>query len=254
MATKYIVGTSGWMYRDWNGTFYPKQVTGTAQLAYYAQHFPSVEINSTFYHMPKAATAAHWRQTTPADFCFSIKINRYITHTKRLLADDDMLAALDSFVQATSELKEKFGVMLVQLPPSMRHDSQRLIDFIKAYQAAAKKHSTQACLAFEFRHASWFNSEIKTILKEYGAAQVINDSPGRWPADKSVPSDIAYIRFHGSKRLYRSSYTDEELSDWATFIRTECADCKTVFAYFNNDYNAVAVNNAQTLTRLLQSE
>lgn len=254
MATRFLIGTSGWMYRDWNGVFYPDSITGTAQLPYYSQHFPTVEINSTFYHMPKAATAAHWREVTPANFCFSIKMNRYITHTKRLILDDDSQKSLSDFVAAISELREKLGIVLVQLPPSLRCDVERLDLFIAACKQEAKKHRVTMELALEFRHASWFTKEVHALLKKHGVAQVINDSPKRWPAEKAVPSDIAYIRFHGNKQLYRSSYTDDELAEWANFMRTVCRKCKTVFAYFNNDYHAVAVANAQALTDTINSQ
>jgi uncharacterized protein YecE (DUF72 family) len=251
MTKRFLIGTSGWMYRDWNGVFYPNTVTGTSQLPFYAERFPTVEVNSTFYHMPRATTTKHWQEITPDTFCFSIKMNRYLTHTKRLLIDDDSRTSLNDFIDAISQLGQKLGVVLVQLPPSLRCDPQRLSTFIMAFESAAKKRHITVPLALEFRHASWFTDEVRQILKYHGAAQVINDSPNRWPADLSVPSDIAYIRFHGNKRLYRSSYSDKELREWVDFMQTACNHCKTIFIYFNNDYHAVAVKNAQSLTQII---
>lgn len=235
------------MYRDWNGTFYPADITGVKQLPFYAQHFKTVEINSTFYHMPRTSTTQHWYEETPADFCFVLKLNRYLTHTKRLLIDEDSQKSLADFVAAARQLKEKLGIVLVQLPPSLKLDRERLIEFITAANAEAKKQHIDMPLAIEFRHASWFTPEVRAVLHDYNVAQVINDSPNRWPADKHVPATTAYIRFHGNKQLYRSKYTDDELQAWATFMTETCKGCSKVFAFFNNDYDAAAVDNAKTL-------
>jgi len=235
------IGTSGWMYKDWNGRFYPSEVKGTKQLPYFASQFKTVEINSTFYHMPRTETAENWYKNVPDDFLFSIKLNRYLTHTKRLTMDDDFRATLREFMGSVMCLKEKLGIILVQLPPSFKSDLLRLEQFL------TEMKSYKIPLAIEFRHTSWFTPEVRELLRYYNAAQVVNDSPNRWPADKHVTADVAYIRFHGSTWLYRSSYTDKELEVWANFIVKTCASCAHVFAYFNNDHNAVAVNNARTL-------
>jgi len=237
------VGTSGWMYKDWNGKFYPSEIKGTAQLVYFSSQFKTVEVNSTFYHMPRVSTAEGWYKNTTSDFLFSVKLNRYFTHTKRLVVDDDFKVALKQFMESILSLKEKLGIVLVQLPPSMKVDIARLESFLKEMKAY------HVSLAIEFRHASWFTEEVRDLLGGYNVAQVINDSPNRWPADNHITADIAYIRFHGNKWLYHSSYTDKELETWARFIVT--TSCSQVFAYFNNDYNAVAVNNARTLLEKL---
>ena len=247
-----FIGTSGWQYADWIGQFYPAGFKSSDELAYYADHFKTVEVNSTFYHMPQLSTVERWHDTVPEDFTFAIKMNRYITHTKRLIADEATDQTLVDFYDRIARLRHKLGSVLVQLPPSMRLDIERLEHLIAITRQYEQAHHQRLPLALEFRHASWFTPEVFAMLRQHNVATVINDSPDRWPATKTVTGSMAYIRFHGNKQLYRSSYTDAELSDWAAFIREQCRDCTSVYAYFNNDYNATAVNNAQTLLRLMR--
>jgi uncharacterized protein YecE (DUF72 family) len=252
LKTEYIIGTSGWMYRDWNDKFYPADVKGKKQLAYFATQFSTVEINSTFYHMPRESSVQNWYDTVPEDFVFAIKLNRYLTHTKRLLCDEDFQASLLQFFTSIAHLKEKLGVVLVQLPPSMRSDNlPRIAEFAVAVKQMERQFDLKIPLAIEFRHASWFTEETRELLRSLHIAQVIIDSPGRWPADKSITTDFSYIRFHGSTKLYSSSYTDEELDSWVQFIQEAGQGCKQVFAYFNNDFGAVAIPNARDLRQKL---
>lgn len=247
-----IVGTSGWMYSHWNGKFYPKSVKGKEQLAYFAERYKSVEINSTFYHMPRETTVINWYETVPENFVFAIKLNRLITHTKKLVWDEDTAQVLNDFFVSISHLKEKLGVVLVQLPPSLKGDAvDRIIEFVKAVRKLEKKFAINIPLAIEFRHKSWFTAETRKMLKKLNVAQVIIDSPNRWPADKSVTADFCYFRFHGSQKLYSSVYTNKELDEWTEFIKEKCKNCKKVFAYFNNDFGGAAIGNAKTLNTKL---
>lgn len=249
---KVIVGTSGWEYNDWNGRFYPEDVKGKAQLPYFAKHFTSVEINSTFYHMPRASSMENWAASVPNDFCFVVKMNRFLTHTKRLTSDEQFTERLQEFLDLLQPLKNKLAAVLVQLPPSMKVANSRLEYLAEQVIDAEKRLKMRLPLALEFRHASWFNDETYTLMRNYNIANVINDSPGRWPVSRAVTADFAYIRFHGSKELYRSSYTDKELKEWTEFIKKSCANCKRVLCYFNNDYHGVAVRNAQTLQSIIE--
>jgi uncharacterized protein YecE (DUF72 family) len=241
-----VIGTSGWMYRDWNGRFYPEEIKGKDQLPYFATQFESVEINSTFYHVPRETTLQNWYDITPENFTFAIKLNRYLTHTKRLLPGEEFDEALEDFFKRIALLKQKLAVVLVQLPPSMRQNTDRL-DYLaaktKEYEAT---YGLPFPLAIEFRHASWFAEGTFALMKRHNLANVINDSPNRWPASKAVTADFAYIRLHGSQELYRSSYTEAELSGWAEFIKS-CKGCHAVYAYFDNDYQSRATQNARSL-------
>jgi uncharacterized protein YecE (DUF72 family) len=246
------VGTSGWIYSDWVGPFYPEKLKQLDKLAFYAKEFQTVEINSTFYHMPQEVSVQRWAQVVPKDFCFAIKLNRYLTHTKHLVADDDFDETLQDFLRRIHHLGDKLGIVLVQLPPSMKIDLSRLEHLARQRDKAEKHYNMRFPIAVEFRNDSWFTNEVFACLNRCNFATVNNDSPNRWPATRRITGDTAYIRMHGSKRLYHSSYTDTELRTWAKFIKTDCANCKTVYVYFNNDYNATAVANARSLLRILQ--
>lgn len=247
MIPQVIIGTSGWQYKDWNGVFYPESIKGKAQLGYFATQFSSVEINSTFYHVPRLSSIENWAQSVPDDFRFVIKMNRFLTHTKRLTSDEQFTQKLQEFLTLLKPLGNKLATVLVQLPPSMRVENSRLEYLAEQRRDAEMLLDMKLPLAIEFRHASWFNEETFAVMTKHNLASVINDSPNRWPASNEVPADFAYIRFHGNKQLYRSSYDDEELEAWTDFIMDDCGDCKRVLCYFNNDYGGVAVRNAKSL-------
>lgn len=251
---KVIVGTSGWQYKDWNGRFYPEDITGKAQLPYFAKHFKSVEINTTFYHTPRLSSIETWAKSVPADFGFVIKLNRFLTHTKRMTSDEQFTDYLHDFLDLLKPLRRKLSAILVQLPPSMKVENSRLEYFAEAIIVAEKRLKMRLPIAMEFRHGSWFNEETFSLMRKYDMANVINDSPKRWPASREVTATFVYIRFHGSKRLYRSSYSREELEKWAEFINKHCVSCSHVFCYFNNDYNGVAVRNAKTLQQIISNK
>jgi uncharacterized protein YecE (DUF72 family) len=235
---KLYIGTSGWMYKDWNGLFYPKELKSADQLPYYAGHFKTVEINSTFYHMPQAKSVQRWYDVTPKDFVFTIKLSRYLTHTKRLAIDEEFDDYLREFMERIKPLKQKLAVILIQLPPSLKCEEDRLEHCAKKLREFEKKFKLKFSVAIEFRHKSWFTPEIFQNLDKLNVANVIIDSPGRWPANTEI-------------KLYASSYPDKELKKWADFIKTKTARCKYTFVYFNNDFHGFALDNARTLKNLV---
>jgi uncharacterized protein YecE (DUF72 family) len=249
-----IIGTSGWQYADWNGVFYPAGIRGKAQLGYFAKAFMSVEVNSTFYHVPRLSTVENWAASVPAGFRFVIKLNRSLTHTKRLTSDEQFTERLQEFLGLLKPLKNTLAAVLVQLPPSMKVANSRLEYLAQQIKDAELRLGMRLPVVLEFRHASWFNDETFALMRRYNLANVINDSPNRWPASQEVIADFAYIRFHGNKQLYRSSYSNAELEEWAGFIRTTCASCKQVLCYFNNDYGGVAIKNAKALQRIIDGD
>src|SRR4051812_49981801 len=137
---KVFIGTSGWMYKDWNGKFYPKGLKSADQLPYYAEHFRTVEINSTFYHMPQAKSVQRWYDVTPDDFVFTIKLSRYLTHTKRLVSDEEFNDYAREFMERLKPLQEKLRVLLVQLPPGLRCDLNSLTSLAKNINKHANKN------------------------------------------------------------------------------------------------------------------
>lgn len=240
MAGALYIGTSGWSYRDWAGAFYPSGLPQRSWLPYYAQHFSTVELNSPFYRLPPRKTFAGWRDKVPPGFLFAVKASRFITHVKRL---EDAAEPLGRLFEAVEGLGEKRGPILFQLPPKMKVDVERLAAFLAGLPKGWRT-------TFEFRHASWFRDEVYALLKQADAALCIASTP-RYPLEVRATASYAYARLHGSKRLYASKYTEEELREWAESFAGFLRDGLDVYVYFDNDCRAYAVDNAQRLGDLL---
>jgi len=237
---KYYVGCSGWYYEHWCDTYYPRGLARTKWLHHYSRDFPTVEINNSFYRLPSEKSFANWKDSVPDDFVFSVKASRYVTHIKRLR---DSASAVNTFVSRAHFLGNKLGPLLYQLPPNMKRDDGILEDFL-----AALPHGYYHVL--EFRHRSWFDDAVFYLLRRYNVGVCVFDMPG-FISPLVTTSNLAYIRFHGSARLYSSYYSEEELSQWATDIILLGKQVEVVYIYFNNDVEAFAVRNALTLRRLL---
>jgi len=249
MTGKAIVGTSGYSYKHWwDGVFYPSDVPQRRWLEYYAQYFETVELNVTFYRLPKKATFEGWHKRTSPNFTFVVKGSRFITHVKRL---KDCEEPLNIFFESARELKKKMGVILWQLPPNLHVDIRKLEDFSSLLVRIPVSKKTRH--VFEFRHKSWFCQEIYGLLKKHNFSLCIAHSD-RWPCIEEITADFIYLRFHGGQILYGSDYSDEELSEWAIKGRRWLAQGKDVYAYFNNDAYGFAVKNALTFRDLLLSK
>ena len=231
------VGTSGWQYASWKGSFYPKDVPQRAWLPYYATHFPVVEVNNSFYVLPKEATFDRWRQETLAGFLFVVKASRYITHIRRLREAKD---SVDLFWSRATRLREKLGPILFQLPPNFRADAGLLKEFLSALPTGLRA-------AFEFRDDSWQRDEVCELLDRAGAAWVVADRPG-WRVPKIVTGGWAYLRFHEGRRTH-PGYARSKLRAWAG--RIAGLDAKDMFAFFNNDALGAAPKDAAALIELL---
>lgn len=240
MASVFI-GTSGFSYSHWQGIFYPQDLKQKDWLRYYAQHFDTVEINATFYHQMRPQTFTKWRKTVGLEFVFSIKGSRFITHIKRLKDCKEPLGKLMVGIRALRTIP--YEVVLFQLPPRWPANEERLKDFVKILPKDFR-------FAFEFRDKSWLCKEVYKILKEANCALVIQDSP-YWPTEEVITADFTYLRFHGSKRLYSSNYSDEELKNWAKKIKKWLKEGLDVYCYFNNDAMGYAIENAKTLKELV---
>ncbi len=238
--TEIRIGTSGWLYFHWQGRFYPQDLPKTKWFEYFSKVFDTVELNNTFYHLPKPQTVKNWHKNSPEDFLFAVKASRFITHIKRL---NDVEEPLKTFYKTVKNLKEKLGPILFQLPPSMKQNIKLLETFLKLLPE-------NPATVFEFRNDSWFNDKTYKLLEKYNAAFCIHDLSG-CESPKFQTCETIYIRLHGTTGRYSGNYSDEQLAEWAKWIREQKA--KRVFVYFNNDYNAFAVNNAATLIKLLKS-
>jgi uncharacterized protein YecE (DUF72 family) len=237
------IGCSGWNYAHWrNGVFYPPRLPASRWLDFYAEHFDTVEVNATFYRLPKREAVANWVEQSPPGFLFAVKASRYLTHIKRLL---DTGEGVRRFYERIEPLVDspKLGPVLWQLPGNFQRDDERLV------AALARLPPGRHC--FEFRHESWFVEETYELLRRHGVALVIGDTPTRPFQTREWTADWTFLRFHGGWEVQeRGNYTDAELRDWAEWINTSHSR-GDVFAYFNNDWEGFAPRNAIRLRELL---
>jgi uncharacterized protein YecE (DUF72 family) len=231
------IGTSGWQYDSWRGAFYPPEVAKRAWLAYFAERFPTVEVNNTFYVLPRAESFRRWRDDTPPGFVVTVKASRYITHVRRLV---DCADAVSAFWSRASELRPKLGPVLFQLPPRFEADVARLRSFLRVLPEGIRA-------AFEFRDPSWERDEVFELLDGAGAAFVLADRP-RARVPEVVTGGWSYVRFHQGLPG-RADYPRSKLRRWADRIARMPAN--DVFVYFNNDPGGAAVRDAETLSGLL---
>ncbi|MBV9159060.1 MAG: DUF72 domain-containing protein [Candidatus Kaiserbacteria bacterium] len=250
------VGTSGWMYKDWGAMFYPPSLK-KGHLAYLAGEFITVEINSSFYYLPLHSTFEKWREETPNDFIFAVKLSRYITHIKKL---EGVTTELNRFLNRAKRLKEKLGVILIQLPPSLKYDEKLLEGFLAALKSACTKQKLTPRFALEPRHTSWMETQntkdvrtqltrFKNICLVFPHSAKIASFP---PTDENVLSDFAYVRFHGPSEFAASRYGPRRLKPWADRIMKWHARGITTFVYFNNDIHGHAIVDARTLKSQLR--
>lgn len=240
MKTFYFIGTSGWSYNHWLKRFYPPDIPPGDMLPFYAKSFSTVEINSSFYRLPFENMVLGWKKKTPANFTFAVKISRLITHYKRLKEVDD---SLDLFFSRISLLGKKVGPILHQLPPSLQKNERLLGNYL----SLLPKNFLHTV---EFRNKSWLTSSIYKLLKKHKVAFCII-SLQEFPLVLEVTADFVYIRLHGPEALYGSCYTEEDLSWWKEQIKGFVKQGLKVYVYFNNDYSAYAIENAQQLKQLL---
>lgn len=212
------VGTSGYNYPEWRGSFYPQKLPAAKMLPYYAGHFPTVEINYTFYRTPNRKTLEGWSEATPERFLLTLKAPRRITHIARL---KNCAEPLGWFLETAATLGPKLGALLFQLPPYLRKDLEVFDAFL-----AILPPGTRA--AFEFRHASWLDEEIYSRLAARNLALCVADGE-KVAAPVKVTADYAYFR------LRDEGYTPEDIVRWAEDIRTATASCREVFVYFKHE-------------------
>ncbi len=240
--TEVRIGCSGWNYSHWrNGVFYPPRLPPREWLGFYARHFDTVEVNATFYRLPRREVVAKWVSSTPPNFLFAVKSSRYLTHVKRLRELD---SGIELFYDRIEPLlrSPKLGQVLWQLPATFRRDDDRL--------GAALERLPAGRHCFEFRHESWFAPEVYELLRRHDVALVIGDHPERPFQAYELTTDWTFIRFHGGARGYRGNYSKRELEAWAERI-AGWHDRIDVYAYFNNDREGFAIKNGLWLRKRL---
>jgi len=238
------VGCSGWNYAHWRERVYPRGLPSRRWLEHYATLFDTVEINTTFYRLPSIAAVERWVVEGPADFVFSVKASRYLTHLKRLT---DLGPGLQRFYERIDPLvrSPKLGPVLWQLPGNFHRNDERLRSALT--QLPPGRH------CFEFRHESWFVPEIYDLLREHDAALVIGDTPTRPFQTHELTTDWTFIRFHWGSRGRRGNYSQSELGEWQERISAWRKRVE-VFAYFNNDWEGFAVRNGLWLKQQLEEQ
>ncbi len=233
------IGCSGFTYDHWKGSFYPEDLPKKKWLEFYAEHFDTVEINASFYHLPKEKTLDNWYDRVPGNFRFTLKGSRFITHQKKL---NDVEEPVKTFYDLASRLKGKLGCILWQLPGNQHKDLQKLRSFCDTLSSDFKN-------VIEFRHNSWFDEEVYEILHDYQIICSILSAPGGLSEEAIETADTAYIRFHGKTSWYKYNYSEQELQDWVQRLRK--LKVRQVYGYFNNDYETYAPRNADRFCQLL---
>jgi uncharacterized protein YecE (DUF72 family) len=236
---RVVVGTSGWTYDDWYGAFYPEDIKRSERLSFYAERFDTVEVNATFYRLPTEPMIKAWNARLGKNFHLVLKGSRVVTHLKKISNCEE---ALEKFFERAFKLT-RLEVILWQLPPSLHKDVERLETFLSLLPKRVRH-------AVEFRHESWWDDDVVKTLSRRNAAFVAVSHPSL-PETILPTTDFLYVRFHGQDReAYRYNYTDKELSHWVSILKPHLSG-RTLYAFFNNDYNANAPRNAVTLKELL---
>jgi uncharacterized protein YecE (DUF72 family) len=211
------VGTSGYSYQPWKGTFYPKDLPARQMLRYYGERFRSVEINSTFYGMPKVSVLQGWADAVPTDFQFVLKAPKEITHVRKLNDTGDLVSR---FLEVAGALTEHRGPLLFQLPPASKKDVTRLRAFLALLPSEPRA-------AFEFRHPSWFDDEVFGLLRDHRAALCVADADGSLEVPFVATTDWGYLR------LRRPDYGEAELKDWVKRVQEQ--DWGEAFVFFKHE-------------------
>ena len=233
------VGTSGWQYRDWRGTFYPARLPVRAWLEEYAAQFPTVEVNNTFYRLPERATFEHWASAVPDGFVFAVKASRYLTHVRRLREPREPVQRL---VRAAAGLGDALGPVLLQLPPTLHADPQVLAATLREFPRDVR-------VAVEVRHDSWHCDSVYDVLASHDAALGLWDRVSRH-GPLVVTAPWCYLRMHEGRATPTPCYGRSALHRWVTRLRDAWGDDPDGYVYFNNDRHACAPHNALTFTRL----
>lgn len=241
MSSQIHIGCSGWQYEHWKGLFYPEEIPKKEWLPFYKKHFTTVEINASFYHLPRKTTFEKWKEEAGDHFLFTIKGSRYVTHIKKL---NDPGESVQKFYDHAVYLGEKTGAILWQFPPMLHADEEKLSAFCNVLDKNYKN-------VIEFRHESWFEETYYKILRKFNIGFCIVSANGI-PEIFQTTSKIGYVRYHGMQQnWYRYNYSDKELNDYAEKIKKLKAE--EIYIYFNNDFEAHAVRNALKLKEILNA-
>lgn len=236
-----IIGASGWQYRDWRDAFYPRGVAQKRWLEFYAERFDVVEINNSFYMLPKPETFEGWRDRSPDAFTFVVKANRYITHIKRLKDVDD---SVERFMSHARKLGDKLGPILLQLPPNLKADVDALERTFDLFGNVK--------LTVEFRHETWYTDEVQDLLKQKNIPLTLADRDEKAIQPWWNTSDWGYVRFHHGLARPRPCYKRAALKGWVDKIGEMWGPDGDVYVFFNNDPRCCALRDAIVFAELCE--
>lgn len=232
------VGTSGWSFYDKENLFYPETLKSKDRLAFYSKNFKTVEVNSTFYHFPRESTIEKWFLESEEDFKFIIKINKYFTHLRKLIIDEESIKRLNEFLNSIEGLKHKLGGLLIQIPPSFKIDLNTLDLFLETLKNEQKLDYE---IFLEVREESWIVDDFFNILNSHRVNLVYNNSSNKWPNVLKLTGDTLYIRLHGLEKLYYSSYSNEDLEK---LLKEILLVNDSAYVFFNNTASKSGIENA----------
>ena len=245
---KIFIGTSGWQYYHWYQKFYPKKLKPKDFLSFYSKKFNCVEVNTSFYHFTKKETFEKWKREVPENFLFAVKLNRLFTHLRKLKFEKGDRKLLENFFNSVKVLEKKLGPILIQLPPSFK-DEKTLKNFLKILKKISKKSFKKVLFALEIRNKNLLNQKVFDFLKKEKIIFVISDSP-KWETAFVKTAPEIYVRFHGKPKLFSSPYGKENLEILSQKILK--LKPRTLFAFFNNDAEGHAIEDAMLLKRILE--
>lgn len=235
---QFRIGCSGWSYKHWRGDFYPEDLRPARWLEYYCRQFDTVELNNTFYRLPSETAVRGWRDRTPPEFAFAVKVSRYVTHILRFREAEE---AMERFRERMAPLAERPGPFLYQAPPTLQRDDALLAHFL-AQLPEGRVH------AFEFRHSSWWVEPVFELLREHGAAFVVYNMGEMTTPVVATRADV-YVRMHGPEAQFASAYGEERLREWVERL-AGLAGAERAWVYFNNDVGGHAPRDAARMREL----
>lgn len=239
-----LIGTSGWKYPPWRGTFYPSGLVQRLELNYISQKMTSLEINGPFYGLMRPSTYASWQAQIPKSFPLAIKGWKDITHERRL--KNAQPALTEFFNSGVLTLGDNLGPILWQLPPNLTFDAN-VLDAFFAVLPKSTPAGKPIRYAMEPRHVSFASADAVSVFRAHNVALVTSDNPGKWPVFHEITASFAYLRLHGSTALYASSYTNAGIDSWAKRISTITGSGLDVYCFFDNTADGHAPLNAQSL-------